>query len=110
MKARALLAAIGYILSPLSFWNDIYVNIPIAYAFGYLLSLFASRSFFLPGMIAGYLISNIAGLVLMHLALSQKKAYTKKNLLSTLAFSLAYTLLIIILFFAGILVLPESAS
>ena len=45
-----ILAIIGWILSPLTWWNDPLVNIPIAYGFGYLFSLI-SESLFLPFMI-----------------------------------------------------------
>jgi hypothetical protein len=27
----AVVAALGFVLSPLSWWNDLFVNIPIAY-------------------------------------------------------------------------------
>lgn len=33
-----LITAVGYVLSPLSFWNDMLVNIPLAYGFAYLFS------------------------------------------------------------------------
>jgi hypothetical protein len=55
----------GFILSPLSWWNDLLVNVPIAYAFSYLFSL-VSKSLFLPSFVMGYWITNILGFVLMH--------------------------------------------
>jgi hypothetical protein len=60
-----VLVAVGYILSPLSWWNDLFVNVPIAYGLSYPFSLI-SHALFLPSFIAGYWITNIAGLVLMH--------------------------------------------
>ena len=60
-----ILATIGFILSPLSWWNDLFVNIPIAYVFGFLFGLI-SKSLFLPFMIIGYWITNILGVILMH--------------------------------------------
>jgi hypothetical protein len=33
------LLVIGFLLSPLSFWNDLFFNLPIAYLFGYVCSL-----------------------------------------------------------------------
>lgn len=109
---NGLLVSIGYILSPLSFWNDIFVNLPIAYAFGFLFGL-VSQSLFLPFMIIGYWLSNIAGLMMIHygavsLMSTPEKKYTKKNLLKNLAISLIYTLVIIILVWLGWLKLPTE--
>ena len=33
---------IGFLLSPMSWWNDLFFNLPIAYGFGYLCSLLHS--------------------------------------------------------------------
>lgn len=55
---------IGYLLSPLSWWNDLFFNLPVAYGFGYLCSLF-SPNLLIPCAIAGYWLSNIAGILLM---------------------------------------------
>ena len=60
-----ILATIGYILSPLSWWNDLLINIPLAYAFAFPFG-FVSRSLFLPMMIFGYWITNVVGFMLMH--------------------------------------------
>jgi hypothetical protein len=50
--AGGFLLAIGYLLSPLCWWNDLIFNLPVAYGFGYVCSLFSSN-FLLPGSIAG---------------------------------------------------------
>ena len=34
-----IIGTVGYLLSPLSWWNDLYFNIPIAYATAWLVSL-----------------------------------------------------------------------
>ncbi len=60
-----LLAVVGYLLSPLSWWNDAFINLPLAYLFSLPFTLFA-ESLFLPSFIAGYWLTNIAGLVLLH--------------------------------------------
>jgi hypothetical protein len=54
-----LLLAIGYLLSPLCWWNDIFFNLPIAYAFGYICS-WLSPDLLFPCTIVGYWLSNIA--------------------------------------------------
>lgn len=33
---RSLSATVGYLLSPFSWWNDLYINFPIAYGMAYL--------------------------------------------------------------------------
>jgi hypothetical protein len=58
------LFAVGWLLSPLCWWNDLIFNLPIAYGFGYLCSLFSS-GWILPGTIVGYWLSNLVGILLM---------------------------------------------
>ena len=101
-----LLSWVGYILSPLSFWNDAFVNVPIAYAVGLLFGLIARR-FFLPGMILGYWLSNILGFVLLHKGIvcmgkpqEQVWRFTRGQLIKDGILSTAYT--------AGIVVLVKS--
>ena len=56
MKRRlgaGIIAFIGYILSPLSWWNDTFINLPLAWLFASLVSL-ASHRLFAPAMILGY--------------------------------------------------------
>lgn len=60
----SLLFILGYLLSPLCWWNDLIFNLPVAYGFGYLCSL-VNASWLVPGLIAGYWLSNVLGFVLM---------------------------------------------
>ena len=59
------LSAAGYVLSPLSWWNDLYVNLPISY-------LVANGAYcihprlFMPAMVGAYWLTNVIGLALMH--------------------------------------------
>ncbi|MBI5665247.1 MAG: hypothetical protein HZC49_09245 [Nitrospirae bacterium] len=69
------MATIGYMLSPLSWWNDLYLNIPLAYLGAWLASLFYKPAF-LTAFIAAYWITNVAGLVIMHKGI--KKAAGKQ--------------------------------
>jgi uncharacterized membrane protein len=87
-------------LSPLSWWNDIVVNIPLAYAFAFPFGL-VSRNLFLPMMIIGYWITNVAGLILMHqglrdLASSEKSKYTGRELARDVVISIVYTVVVVI--------------
>ena len=95
------LAVIGYMLSPLSWWNDMFVNLPLALVFAWLVSLFY-RPAFEASVIVGYWLTNVLGLVLMHKGaekvLSEKdKAYSRRDLLRDVGISLVYTLLIMML-------------
>ncbi|HEY9632595.1 MAG TPA: hypothetical protein V6D14_04260 [Coleofasciculaceae cyanobacterium] len=93
------LLVIGFLLSPLSFWNDLFFNLPIAYGFGYLCSLL-SPDLLLPCSIIGYWISNIAGILLMQVGAvdvfqgQPKERNLKKELLTGLVSSFVYTLVI----------------
>jgi hypothetical protein len=102
-KTGIILSIIGYLLSPLSWWNDLYLNIPLAYAGAWLVSL-AYKPAFLTAFIVCYWITNIAGFVLMHKGIEKivrkeaiKKPYSKRDILKDIALSLAYTGLIVIL-------------
>jgi len=106
------LVTLGYWLSPLSFWNDLYINIPIAYLFAFPFGLI-SKTYFLPAMIIGYWLTNILGFILMHkgatdIVSKEDKGYTKKDLWKDLLLSIAYTLIIVILVKFGVLRLPTE--
>ena len=60
-----LWATVGFILSPLSWWNDVFVNIPLAYAFSWPFAKL-HPSLYLPSFVLGYWLTNITGLTLLH--------------------------------------------
>jgi hypothetical protein len=97
-----LLFVVGYLLSPLCWWNDLIFNLPVAYGVGYLCSL-ASINWFLPGLIAGYWLSNVLGFVLMQfgaidaLQKEAKPRNLRKELLTGIISSTLYTLVILAL-------------
>jgi hypothetical protein len=101
---------IGFLLSPMSWWNDLFFNLPIAYGFGYLCSLL-SPNLLVPCSIAGYWLSNILGIMLMQAGamdvLEQSQRNLKKELLTGFASSTAYTLLILILIYFKVLDAPS---
>jgi hypothetical protein len=103
-----ILSVVGYILSPLSFWNDLFVNFPIAYVFGLIFGL-VSQKLFLVGLIVGYWLSNIAGFVLLHKGIvctvnpDLPLKFTKSELIKDGLLSLVYTGVLIVLVKAGIL-------
>jgi hypothetical protein len=103
-----VLGFIGFMLSPLSWWNDAFVNIPLAIAFGWLVSLLYKPAFE-PAVLVGYWLSNVLGFVLMHkgaekvFAVDPPKPYSKKAFARDMTISLLYTGLIMFLFKARVL-------
>src|SRR6185436_21097051 len=93
-----LLAAIGFMLSPLSWWNDLFVNLPLAIAFAWVVSFFYKPAFD-ACVIIGYWLTNIIGLLLLHkgaveIVSETDRKYSRKALLTDIGVSLAYTALI----------------
>ncbi|AFZ08945.1 hypothetical protein Osc7112_4655 [Oscillatoria nigro-viridis PCC 7112] len=110
-----LLLGIGYLLSPLCWWNDIFFNLPIAYAFGYICS-WLSPDLLFPCTIVGYWLSNIVGILLMQLGTldvftdKPKEKNLKKELLTGLVSSTAFTLVIVALIHFNVLDTPDLFS
>ncbi len=98
-----LLGWIGFMLSPLSWWNDLFVNLPLAVAFGWLVAL-VYRPAFETAVIIGYWLTNLLGFVLLHKG-AQKMlskegkltSYSRRDLFRDFAISLLYTLLLVAL-------------
>jgi len=104
-----MLGTIGFLLSPLSWWNDLFVNFPIAYAFACAAN-FIHKGSFLGAFIAFYWATNVLGLILLQKGLEgmlgdpeKTKKYSGKNFFRDTLLSLVYTLLIIILVKLGII-------
>jgi hypothetical protein len=103
-----VLTFVGFMLSPLSWWNDLFVNVPLAAGAAWLVAWFHPPAF-RPALIAAYWLTNVLGLVLMHLGLRRAapvdapKLGWKRELLVDIAVSLGYTLLIVLLVQFGIL-------
>ncbi|BAZ44510.1 hypothetical protein NIES4102_15210 [Chondrocystis sp. NIES-4102] len=107
-----ILVGLGFLLSPLSWWNDLFFNLPLAYLFGYLCSYF-SANLFLPGTIAGYWLSNILGILLMQFGVidvlqeKPQEHNLKKELLIGFISSTVYTLIILLLLQLNIFKTPD---
>jgi hypothetical protein len=102
-----IVAVIGYLLSPLSWWNDLFVNIPLAYLFASLVSLFSCR-LFATGMVVGYWLTNIIGLFMLHRGGAEVLAKEtgqprRRRIWQDLAIGTGYTALIAVLAFSGVL-------
>ena len=98
----SLLALIGFLLSPLSWWNDAFVNLPLAVAFGWVVSLFYPPAFG-ASVIVGYWLTNLLGFILLHkggqqmLREERPAPPPRQALVRDLVVSLVYTALIVIL-------------
>ncbi len=98
MRSRiqgGLVAFIGFLLSPLSWWNDLFVNVPLAAAFAWMVSFFHPPAFE-ASLIVGYWLTNVVGLVLMHKGAKQVKTaapvvYNGRELAKDVIVSLIYT-------------------
>ncbi len=107
-----ILIAAGFLLSPLSWWNDLYLNIPLSYAFAWLVSLLYKPAF-LPALIAFYWMTNIAGFIMMHkgaekILRSGSRPYSKREILIDIAWSLGYTIAVFIMVRLNIIRSPEE--
>jgi hypothetical protein len=118
-----LLVTAGYILSPLSWWNDLFINIPIAWVFAFPFG-FIHQKLFVPMLILGYWVTNIAGFMMMHYGVkkgfispvqegyktdsedNQKPVYTKRDFIKDFTISVLYTLVVIFFVQMGWLKFP----
>ena len=96
-----VLAFVGYMLSPLSWWNDLFVNVPLALVFAWLVSFFY-RPAFQWCVVVGYWLTNVLGFVLMQkggetIFFKEGKSYSRRALLRDVGISLLYTGLIVLL-------------
>jgi hypothetical protein len=102
---HGFLIFLGFWLSPLSPWNDIFTNIPLAYLFGIIFS-FSIDSLFLPMVVLGYWLSNILGFILMHygyVKIGNEEYSFRNHWKSYVLATTIYTFLIIGLIYYGIL-------
>jgi hypothetical protein len=96
-----VMGTVGFLLSPLSWWNDLFVNIPLAMGLAWLVALVWPAAF-TGSFIVGYWLTNVLGLVMLSrgakdLVASPSAAYTRKELFKDLLIALGYTLLIVVL-------------
>ena len=112
--AGGILTVIGFMLSPLSWWNDLFVNVPLALAFAWLVSWFYKPAFE-ASLVVGYWLTNVLGLILLHKGaqkiVSEKPSrYSRRDLLRDIGISLLYTVLIVGLVKLGIVQPIQSYS
>ncbi len=104
-----LLVTIGFILSPLTWWNDLVINIPLAYLFSLPFSII-HEALFLPTFVIGYWLTNLLGFLLMHWG-GERLFYKEGaniSILRSLFISLIYSIIVIILVLLGWLAPPTE--
>lgn len=105
------LVSIGYMLSPLSWWNDLFFNLPIALVFGYGVS-WLHADWFVPGTVVGYWLSNVLGMVMMQfgavdiLRPDEERNLTRDTLLG-FGGATAYTIAVAALIYFHVLDMPD---
>jgi hypothetical protein len=109
----SIIATVGYLLSPLSWWNDLYINVPLAYVLAWLVSL-ADKRLFGASMVFFYWITNLAGLLLLHKGLSSAVKgnnaipQTGRSIFFDILMSIAYSGILALLVYTGLLRHPEE--
>jgi hypothetical protein len=103
----SLLGVVGFLLSPLSWWNDLWVNLPLAYGAATLVHAVWPAAF-IPALAVAYWATNILGLVLLQIGAvgavqGRPVRFTKVELRHWALWSLLYTVLILALCLAGVL-------
>ena len=103
----SFVALVGYMLSPLSWWNDMFVNVPLALVFAWLVSAFYKPAF-TSSLVFGYWLTNVLGFILLHKGAQQALGketgkYSRRDLLRDIVVSLLYTLVIVMLVKFGVL-------
>lgn len=104
-----ILVTIGFMLSPLSWWNDLVINVPLAYLLSIPFSLI-NEHLFLPGFILGYWLTNLLGFLMLHRG-GEGLAYRARPVMSvkrSLLVSVLYSVIMIILVLAGWLAPPTE--
>ncbi|HEY9818022.1 MAG TPA: hypothetical protein V6D20_19765 [Candidatus Obscuribacterales bacterium] len=108
------LVVVGYLLSPLCWWNDLVINLPLALGFGYLFSR-PWPDALVPMTGVGYWLTNVIGFVLMQqgaaTALQKDRQGSKsRSLRNGLITSTVYTVAIVVLIQVHILEMPDFLS
>ena len=106
-----LLLAVGWLLSPLCWWNDLVINLPLAWLTGRLLAVWHA-SWFTPGLLIGYWLTNLVGILLMQFSAldafrdADQPRTPRRDIVGGLLTSTAYSVAVFALIKLGILHVP----
>lgn len=103
----AIVAGLGWLLSPLSWWNDLVVNVPLAYLFSVPFSLIDDR-LYVPAFALGYWLTNVLGFVLLHKGVTGMLSKRKASLRHDLLIATAYTIVIVVVASLGWIPSPTT--
>ena len=92
----ALVALIGYVLSPLSWWNDALVNIPLSLAAGYAIHKITGINLDL-AVAGAYTASNILGIALLAWGAGGAMGLKGRRLLVAVLASIVYSAVILLI-------------
>jgi len=96
---------IGWLLSPLTSWNDIFINIPLAYVSARIFLKFVRADLTIT-LVVFYWITNIVGLVMIAVSgasiIKNRKNFPREVII-TLAAMLAYSIVMVVLGRLGII-------
>ena len=96
---------VGFMLSPLTWWNDLWVNLPLSYMAANIAAWFNPR-WFMSALLGAYLGTNVLGLLLMHLASQgiikgKGQPINRKAILISIVTAAIYTVIVITMFRLG---------
>jgi len=97
---RGILFITGYILSPLTWWNDLFVNIPVSYVIASIISKIIGEDYFPELIVSVYLFTNVLGFLLMHISISWGRI-SRRKLLTDIIIATGYTILVYVLALLG---------
>jgi hypothetical protein len=105
------LVGFGWLLSPLCWWNDLLINLPLAVGFAKLVSLL-NPAWLVPALVGGYWLSNMAGVLLMQngalgLLPEERRPQRSREWLWTLVTSSLYTGVILVAVKLGWVGVPQ---
>lgn len=107
ISQAGIFTIIGYLLSPLSWWNDFFINLPISLGLATLISKIHS-SLFTSASIFFYWLTNLTGLILFHKGIEKMITQEKKlgfhsSKTFNIIISIIYSIFILILIKLNIL-------
>lgn len=104
------LAVVGFLLSPLTWWNDLFVNVPLAYLAAIPVA-WVWPAAFTPAFVIAYWLTNLVGLMLMDQGLRgmMRHGGPSVSLRRQLLYGVAYSVLILCLALSGYLTPPVSS-
>ena len=105
--SSATVAGLGWLLSPLSWWNDLLVNVPLAYLLATPFSLLDER-LYIPAFALGYWLTNLLGFVLLHKGIVGMVSTRKASLRRDLFVATVYSFVIVVAAWLGWLPSPAS--